>query len=1009
MSARQKSGLFRLLGLVLAILLFYIPASAAEALTDAERVALIEQRYKKGEISRDIYLMLKNKYSAEKQGVEKKGFVIYGFDTQDELEIEPGEAKVKTLCVDVKERYRGRGALKCVVDYPSKWSSFSLSDFKNTPAIDDANIHPSIWMKADPKFDPKIFYVIEDRDGEWFRGVLLGWNRSQRWFRYFSKEPISKAEWFGMKEGADTSNINAVIDYPVKLKKLIICSRVPVEDVTFYLDELCVFPRQYVEKQEEIRKKGEYFYFQNIWNLVPNAGFEHSGTDGVRETIANWDSRDNCWSLDESNIHGGKTALKVNNTPGSSRIDSRNLSNINYVDKYQLTGWARIEKAKSLQLGMRWYRFDTSRGAHSDAFKEMGISWSKPIKGTSDWQQLTLSTFPPKGARWVSFCIKADTGEGTAWIDDLEFDGFGAAPVQIIESQAGYAPWSRKEIIVRTKEPASKGSFRLIDAKTGKEVFSGELKSFGKYTWERYNFIADISSFRKQGEYMLEAAVKDIGKAMSHKFRIKKGLYSDLAQKGLEYCYIQRCGMAIPGWHGACHLDDAVGKDENGNEIRIALSGGWHDASDYSKQGGGDSETVWALSVLQENLAPDWHRLKDKLPDPLAEAWWGTDFLLKRHLGNSRYIVGTIGFPDLRGYAYIPPEENTDNIHGTGDERNFGQIQKGDVPPYLHALAKYAQAVRPFDKEKYERCMAVITDLYEKHHQKYADAPLQYGQMSDYVILQLSMCKLDPKNSSLYRKRAHQGIENILRRMREHDRAFILCDRQKVPYCAKPGKAQYYWHYGCAIYNFVEAFQRYSEAFPDDEIVPALKKEVRWFMETAVIPLTSRSPYGQTMYFDLNNPVDILPNRRPDGTYVHNNWTTGYNQYLAKISRVCSLAAELLNEPGYLDIAERQIQWIMGRNPRRICMMGGVGYREMYCSSRTKSNPKIYHDASMPGGVVIGLGAGCPRPRHATASWDVHPEGFPCYGGEVWQHSTDLTILACQELEYARKHYFPDN
>jgi len=867
-------------------------------------------------------------------------------------------------------------------------------------------MHLGIKLKGEKKFNGKIYYVIEDKDGEQFKGLLgncYGFSRGG-WLRLVSKEPISSAEWSGMKEGIDIDKMNGNIDYPVRLQKLSITSRVPVENATFYLDDLAAIPAQYAE----VGTKGEFFLFENIWNLVPNAGFEHKGTDGIRKTIANWYSRDECWRIDSDQVHSGKTALQVSNSSGSSVIDSKGLSNIHYVNTYGLTGWIKTEGVKNLQLGMKWYQDDPSREGSSSAVKEIGTSWSKAVKGTSGWQKVKVTASPPEGAHWVTFCIKAETGEGTAWIDDLEFDGFGAEPVQVIESQAGYAPWSKKEIIVRTKVPSSEGSFKLIERKTGKEVFSGRLKSFGPYTWGRYNFIADISSFSKEGEYVLEATVEGVGKAKSHKLRVKEGLYWELAQKGLEYCYIQRCGMAIPGWHEACHLDDAVGKDEDGKEVRVDLTGGWHDAADYSKQGSGDWEMVWALSVLQENRSPQWHKLKDKLPDPLAEAWWGVNFLLKSHLGNGRYIMGTIAHPSPWCYTFIPPEERSDNVVNTGDERSFGQMKKGDVPYYLHTLAKYAQVVKPFDKEKYQRCMAVVKDLYEKNHQKYAKAPLHYGQTSEYVILQLILYELDPENKDLYRQRAKSGIKHILWGIKKDDRGFLLCDNEKCSYHNKPGKSQYYWHYSCGVYNFVEAFQRYSEAFPDDEIIFTLKEEVRWFMETVVVPLSSRSPYGHMMYLNLKTPIDIHANRKPDGSYIHNNWTTGYNQYLAKISRVCSLAAQMLNEPRYLDIAERQIQWIMGLNPRGECSMGGVGYREIFCSTRLKGNPKIDPEASIPGGVTIGIGAGCPRPRQGTGDFDVHPEGFPCYGGEVWQHSTALTILACQELEYARKHYFAD-
>jgi len=1011
----KKKCLVRLGGCAFAVLLFCSLSFAAEALTDAERVKLIEERYQKREISQDMYLMLIQKYSAKTTEQEKEGLVIYGFDLENELKVVPGEgesAMVKVSLIDQKERYTGRGSLRCAVDFPSEWSRFSLVNFKDSPAIESADMHLSLRIKGDDKFIIKIFYIIEDQQGEWFRGLLANYLRglsAGKWIQSISEKTISSAEWYGVKEEAEINDANGSIDYPVRLKKLMVTSRIPAKDVTFHFDDLGAIPAEYVETA----KKGELFYFRNIWNLVPNAGFEYSGTDGIRKTIANWYLSDACCTLDTKQMHSGENALKVSNTRGLHHFDSKAFSNIPYLSSYQLTGWVKTERVKSLQLGMKWYQPYTPIGGYgSDSTgKLIGSSWTKPVKGTSGWQKVSVIGAPPRAARWVSFCLRVDTGDGEAWIDDLEFDGFGAEPVQIIESQAGYAAWGKKEIIVRSKVPSSGGDFRLIDAKTGKKVFSDKLKFFGKYTWGRYNFIADISSFQKEGEYILEATVKGVGKAKSHKFLIQRDLYSKLAQKGLEYCYIQRCGMAIPGWHDACHLDDAVGKDEQGKEIQMDLTGGWHDAGDYSKQNYGDDEIVWALSVLQENLAPDWRRLKDKLPDPLAEAWWGVDFLLKKHLGDGRYIVGTIAQSFPLNCRLIPPEEMSDNLAGTGDERSFGQMKKGDVPPYLHALAKYAQMVKSFDEEKYKRCMVTVKDLYEKHHHKYRANPLHNSGTADYVILQIILYELDPKNRSLYRERAKQGIQHLLQEIGRSDRGFLLADGKKSPYHYKrPGKTFYFWHYSCWIYNFVEAFQRYCEAFPDDEIVPTLKEEVRWFMETAIVPLTSRSPYGQMMYFDLKNPVDIWPNRKPDGSWVGGwNQTTGYNQYLAKISRVCSLAAQMLHEPEYLDIAERQIQWIMGSNPRGECMMGGIGYREMYCVTQLKGNPQIDPDASIPGGVVIGIGGGCPRaadyPRHGGADNEIHPEGFPCFGGEVWQHSTALTILACQELEYARKYF----
>jgi len=539
-------------------------------------------------------------------------------------------------------------------------------------------------------------------------------------------------------------------------------------------------------------------------------------------------------------------------------------------------------------------------------------------------------------------------------------------------------------------------------------VFSGKLQKFGRYTWGRYNWIADLSPFREEGKYVLEVKINSVGTAKSPEIEIKNHLYADLAQKGLEYYYIQRCGKEIPGWHRACHLDDAVGKDEKGKKIHVDLTGGWHDAADYSKQDGGDPYSIYALTVLQENLNPDWHRLKDQLPDPLAEAWWGVKYLLKKHLGKGRYIAGTIGagkptnkYGMPLSLVFLPPEKTTDNVPGTEDDRTFGKVD--GAPVYLHAIAKYAQVVKSYDKEKYEACLKVVRDLCEKHHEKYQNGALHHD-FCEYLLLQIFLYELAEENRDLYGKRAREGIRKYLARIDGAERAFLLADKEKDSHQyhkKNPGATWYWWHYSCAVYDFVEVFKKYAGAFPDDPIVPQLKREVRWFMETAIEPLTSKSPYGQMMSFDLENPVDIFANLKPNGTKTGPwDWVCGYNQYLAKISRVCSLAAQVLNEPKYLEIAEKQLQWIMGRNPRGESCMGGVGYREIYCATRLKANPAIDYKTSIPGGVTIGIGAGCPR---RFRKLNVAPEGFPCYGGEVWQHSTALTILACQELEYARK------
>ena len=1002
--------------------------------TNEKRIQLLRDRFLrdrfiKGEVTSETYVRLLKKTQAAMRAEKSthlsknEGVRLCGFENKNSLNFYSANGtKVKKFVIDKKERYNGKSSLKCTADFPSKWSSFTITFSKNTTPVKNGDMHIAVWKKSNRVFFGRLLYLIEDSHGELFEGILTkalyGGGVGDSWSRIISDKPVSSADWKGVSDAANNSDFNGLIDYPVYLRALTIISRGVVENITFYFDDLCAVSPEYVKEA----KNGELHYYQNSWNLVPNCGFEHNGYNGVSETIANWHSSDNCWKIDNKEEHIGKASLTVGNTTNPSKIDSTGISLIHYLNTYELSGWVKTDGIAGLRIGMNWYRTYPMPGAQSfRGRKFMSTSWSESIKGTNTWKKISIKTQPPEGARWVNFAIEADTGKGKAWIDDLEFDGFGADPIQIIESQAGYTPWSKKEILVRTRKPSTGGSLQLIDSKSEKTVFSGKLKNFGKYTWGHYNWIADLSSFSKEGDYVLKVVVEGIGRAESHRIQIKKGLYSDLARKGLEYCYIQRCGMAIPGWHGACHLDDAAGKDENGNEINVDLTGGWHDAGDYSKQGNGDCDMVRALSILQGNLSPNWHKLRDKIPDPLGEAWWGANFLLKRYMGNGRYIAGTIYAKGntkdgiLLAYANSPPEELTDNVPGTSDDRSFGTVGSGQslnkriLFQHLSALAMYAKVVKSYDKQKYDACMKVILELYERYHQEHEDPKKAIHHDKSFGKLQILLCELDPANRVIHRKRAAEYVEKILNTLENPKiQGFILLDEEKCPWPyikKKYAPAHFcFWHYGCTAYEFIEVLKMYADIFPDNELMPKIKERIRWFMETAVVPLTSISPYGHMMYLDLHNPEDIRPNKADDGSYTATSFPAGYNQYLAKISYISSLAAQLLNEPKYLEIAEQQIQWIMGHNPRGESMMGGVGYREMECGTMLKGSPKIDYKVSIPGGVVIGIAGGFPRDTIY-----VHPRGFPACSREVWQRSTAFTILACQELEYAKKHYFPDN
>ncbi len=199
-------------------------------------------------------------------------------------------------------------------------------------------------------------------------------------------------------------------------------------------------------------------------------------------------------------------------------------------------------------------------------------------------------------------------------------------------NQAGYVPaWSKKAFVGyyagslgELEIPAQ--TFSLIDAKSGLEVWKGRLARRPDegytYTVKPYQQVweADFSEFRKPGNYRLQV----LGMGVSLPFAINDGVAATFARAYTLGIYHQRCGTAntLPFsrfHHGPCHVAAAevptaafekmqaklagMSSDFARNprhtapqlkdtasslypfmrQGKVDVSGGHHDAGDYSK------------------------------------------------------------------------------------------------------------------------------------------------------------------------------------------------------------------------------------------------------------------------------------------------------------------------------------------------------------------------------------------------------------------------------------------
>ena len=282
--------------------------------------------------------------------------------------------------------------------------------------------------------------------------------------------------------------------------------------------------------------------------------------------------------------------------------------------------------------------------------------------------------------------VEATNPGGKFWPPTLRFaaraDPLRFSPA-IHVNQVGYQPAWPKQAMVgfylgslgELDVPMAAG-FQLIEAQSGRVVYHGRLRlrpdQGFPHPWYQHVAEADFSDFQTPGEYRL--AVPGMG--ASYPFFIYDGIAGAFARTYALGLYHQRCGTdnALPFTrfvHAACHeapadvptmqfkatqdfLQEASAEAKNPRQTapqlsnvdaslypfvrqgKVDVSGGHHDAGDYSKYTINSAGLIHHL-VFAVDAFPGVGELDnlglpesgDGKSDLLQEAKWEADFLLK--------------------------------------------------------------------------------------------------------------------------------------------------------------------------------------------------------------------------------------------------------------------------------------------------------------------------------------------------------------------------------------------
>ena len=332
------------------------------------------------------------------------------------------------------------------------------------------------------------------------------------------------------------------------------------------------------------------------------------------------------------------------------------------IRSFLATAWVKSKSVKDIQVKVKWY----ARNGRKRPVELVHIEDNfQIVEQENDWSKYEMESIRPHCTHQAQFCIET-TGDESFYVDDVNIELPRYENLHILVDQLGYEKDSKSKYIYLQSSTSLDNiprTFQIIELDTLNVVFEGDWIELGYHqSFDRYYWRGDLNDLQTEGDYIAETHYgKDTISSVA--FKIQDNLINQVTKPAYEFFYYQRCGMEIPGFHKACHTDDAVMLDGTHRN----LAGGWHDAGDYNKYNGYTPESFYALALAHDRKRTSFEpfdRDGDGICDILDEAIWGAEYLRKCLDMDTGKLIGTIS----TGIRYWgKPEDETDNIPSDDD------------------------------------------------------------------------------------------------------------------------------------------------------------------------------------------------------------------------------------------------------------------------------------------------------------------------------------------------------
>ncbi|VAX16629.1 hypothetical protein MNBD_IGNAVI01-2028 [hydrothermal vent metagenome] len=395
------------------------------------------------------------------------------------------------------------------------------------------------------------------------------------------------------------------------------------------------------------------------------------------------------WQLDSLEKHSGHFAVKITTKDKRFQLGSTEIAVDNSLRNIDVSVWYKGKTTPTAEIV--W------QGANG-IIRVDQLKVDEPDK--SGWIQLSKNNLiPPNSASWFKLVLDAEPS-AVSWWDDAHIKGNFEVErkVQVYVNQLGFELSGQKFFTASSNYKSKSASYEIVD-QNDETVYSSSLKfrdrikgAFG-HDWGSYYWRGDFSQLKNPGHYRIKIILDGL-EDTSWPFEIADNIYwKNTVRPAFKFFYYQRCGMEVPGFHKACHLDDAA--DEK-HEQFFDLAGGWHDAGDYNKYY--NAPYVLGLANAyqnQQDLILSEEIDKDGTNEILDEILWGADFS-RRMIAPDGSARGEL----TSGWGYFgAPELETDNIPKTGDERPLkGGVSGKNSSRHTAAMAKVARITKENSK-----------------------------------------------------------------------------------------------------------------------------------------------------------------------------------------------------------------------------------------------------------------------------------------------------------------------